>query len=241
MVVHTGRDEATETARRVREGAGRQRYRASCAVRRGGRQGPLHLAPDDDARAGHRYRGCRRRPEGRRGLRDWCSCWAATARSCGPPNWPATPTFRCWGSTWAASASWPRPRPSIDRVLDHVVDAGLSVEDRMTLDVVVRRRRRVSGTGWALNEASLEKGPGWASSAWSSRSTADRSRRSAATGCWCRRPPDPPPTRSPQADRCCGRTSRQSWWCRTMPTHCSAGPWSPAPMPPSRSRSRPRA
>ena len=48
---------------------------------------------------------------------------------------------------------------SIDRVLEHVVSRDYRVEERMTLDVVVRVGGRILNRGWALNEASLEKGP----------------------------------------------------------------------------------
>jgi NAD+ kinase len=48
---------------------------------------------------------------------------------------------------------------SIDRVLEHVVAQDYRVEDRLTLDIVVRRGGEVLDHGWALNEASLEKGP----------------------------------------------------------------------------------
>jgi NAD+ kinase len=48
---------------------------------------------------------------------------------------------------------------AIDLVLDHVVNREYRVEERMTLDVVVRVDGRITHRGWALNEASLEKGP----------------------------------------------------------------------------------
>jgi NAD+ kinase len=48
---------------------------------------------------------------------------------------------------------------NIDAVLEHVVSRDYRVEERMTLDVVVRVEGRVVNRGWALNEASLEKGP----------------------------------------------------------------------------------
>src|SRR3954453_14057156 len=48
---------------------------------------------------------------------------------------------------------------SIDKVLEHVVTRDYRVEERMTLDVVVRVEGRIVSRGWALNEASLEKGP----------------------------------------------------------------------------------
>jgi NAD+ kinase len=48
---------------------------------------------------------------------------------------------------------------AIDLVLDHVIRRDYRVEERMTLDVVVRADGRIVDRGWALNEASLEKGP----------------------------------------------------------------------------------
>ena len=48
---------------------------------------------------------------------------------------------------------------AIDSVLDHVVARDYRVEDRLTLDIVVRQGGRIIDHGWALNEASLEKGP----------------------------------------------------------------------------------
>ena len=48
---------------------------------------------------------------------------------------------------------------NIDSVLEHVVAQDYRVEDRLTLDVVVRQGGDILDQGWALNEASLEKGP----------------------------------------------------------------------------------
>jgi NAD+ kinase len=48
---------------------------------------------------------------------------------------------------------------NIDSVLEHVVARDYRVEDRLTLDVVVRQGGEILDQGWALNEASLEKGP----------------------------------------------------------------------------------
>jgi NAD+ kinase len=47
---------------------------------------------------------------------------------------------------------------AIDSVLEHVIDRDYVVEERMTLDIVVRVDGRIAHRGWALNEASLEKG-----------------------------------------------------------------------------------
>jgi NAD+ kinase len=47
----------------------------------------------------------------------------------------------------------------IDSVLDHIIRRDYRVEERMTLDIVVRADGEIIDRGWALNEASLEKGP----------------------------------------------------------------------------------
>jgi NAD+ kinase len=48
---------------------------------------------------------------------------------------------------------------AIDSVLDHVVAKDYRVEERLTLDIAVHQHGRILSQGWALNEASLEKGP----------------------------------------------------------------------------------
>jgi NAD+ kinase len=48
---------------------------------------------------------------------------------------------------------------AIDTVLEHVVARTYRIEDRLTLDIAVRVRGEVIDRGWALNDASLEKGP----------------------------------------------------------------------------------
>ncbi|ODQ86692.1 NAD kinase [Mycolicibacterium holsaticum] len=48
---------------------------------------------------------------------------------------------------------------SIDNVLERIIKRDYRVQERMTLDVVVRAEGRIVHRGWALNEASVEKGP----------------------------------------------------------------------------------
>ena len=48
---------------------------------------------------------------------------------------------------------------AIDTVLEHVVARSYTIEDRLTLDIAVRVKGEVVSRGWALNDASLEKGP----------------------------------------------------------------------------------
>ena len=115
---------------------------------------------------------------------------------------------------------------AIDSVLDHVVDRDYRVEERMTLDIVVRvdGQHRRTAAGRSTRPAS-RRARGSACSASCSRSTAARCRRSAATACWCPRRPGRRRTRSPRAGRSCGRTSRRSWWCPTTLTRCSRARW----------------
>ena len=47
---------------------------------------------------------------------------------------------------------------AIDEILDHVIARDYALENRMTLDVLVTVGDEVLSRGWALNEASLEKG-----------------------------------------------------------------------------------
>ncbi len=48
-------------------------------------------------------------------------------------------------------------RDDLDKVVDRVVTRAYEVEERMTLDVLVRADGKVVHTDWALNEASVEK------------------------------------------------------------------------------------
>jgi NAD+ kinase len=48
---------------------------------------------------------------------------------------------------------------AIDSVLEHVIARSYRIEERLTLDIAVRIKGEVIGRGWALNDASLEKGP----------------------------------------------------------------------------------
>lgn len=159
LVVHTGRDEATEVARRVEKVLGANniglRVLSSEAVDRGS----LHLAPDDMRALGvqidvvdideHAATGCELvLVLGGDGtfLRA-----AELARNVDIPVLGVN--LGRIGFLAEAEAD------AIDTVLRHVVDRSYRVETRMTLDVVVSVAGAVTGRGWALNEASLEKGP----------------------------------------------------------------------------------
>ena len=138
---------------------------------------------------------------------------AATARSCGPPNSHGPASVPVLGSTSAGSVSSPKPRPSdLDEALATVVDRDYRVEDRMTLDVDRPGRRRGHRRGLGAERGEhRERVPAEGARGDRSRSTAAPSRRSAATACSSPRRPVRPPTRSPRADRWCGRTWRRCW------------------------------
>lgn len=159
MVVHTGRDEATETARRVQKTLGDNgiglRVLSAEAVDRG----PLHLAPDDMRAMGVEIDVVDADPSAAEGCElvlvlggDGTFLRAAElARNADIPVLGVN--LGRIGFLAEAEAE------AIDQVLDHVVAQDYRVENRLTLDLVVRQGGRVSAHGWALNEVSLEKGP----------------------------------------------------------------------------------
>jgi NAD+ kinase len=158
LVVHTGRDEATETARRVEKALGHHgiglRVLAAEAVDHGLQQVPDVLRSlgssieivDADERAAE---GCELvLALGGDGtfLRA-----AELARNVEIP----VLGVNLGRIGFLAEAE----TDAIDSVLDHVIERDYRVEERMTLDIVVRVDGRIAHRGWALNEASLEKGP----------------------------------------------------------------------------------
>jgi NAD+ kinase len=159
LVVHTGRDEATETARRVEKVLGDNGIALRVLSAEAVDRGSLHLAPDDmralgveievvDADA-HAAEGCELvLVLGGDGtfLRA-----AELARNAGIPVLGVN--LGRIGFLAEAEAE------AIDLVLEHVIARDYRVEERLTLDIVVRQGGRVIEQGWALNEASLEKGP----------------------------------------------------------------------------------
>jgi NAD+ kinase len=159
LVVHTGREEATETARRVEKVLGDHgiglRVLAAEAVDRG----PVHLAPDDLRALGVEIEVVDADERAAEGCElvlvlggDGTFLRAAElARNVEIPVLGVN--LGRIGFLAEAEAD------AIDSVLDHVIKRDYRVEERMTLDVVVRVEGRIAQRGWALNEASLEKGP----------------------------------------------------------------------------------
>ncbi len=159
LVVHTGRDEATETARRVQKvlsdnGIGLRVLSAEAVDR-----GSLHLSPDDMRALGVDIEVVDPDP----GAADGCELVMALggdgtflraaefARNAGIPVLGVN--LGRIGFLAEAEAE------AIDTVLEHVVARSYRIEERLTLDIAVRVKGEVVNHGWALNDASLEKGP----------------------------------------------------------------------------------
>jgi NAD+ kinase len=158
LVVHTGRDEATDTARRVEKVLGHNGIGLRLLTTEAVDRGSVHLDPhelqtlgvdievvDADERAAE---GCELvLVLGGDGtfLRA-----AELARNAEIPVLGVN--LGRIGFLAEAEAE------AIDAVLDHVISRTYRVEQRMTLDIAVRVDGQVESRGWALNEASLEKG-----------------------------------------------------------------------------------
>ena len=159
LVVHTGRDEATETARRVEKVLGDNGIALRVLSAEAVDRGSLHLAPDDMRAMGVEIEVVDADPQAAEGCElvlvlggDGTFLRAAElARNAEIPVLGIN--LGRIGFLAEAEAE------HIDQVLDHVVARDYRVEERLTLDVVVCQAGRVINQGWALNEASLEKGP----------------------------------------------------------------------------------
>ena len=159
MVVHTGRDEVAETARRVEKVLGENgiglRVLSAEAVDRAA----VHPAPEDARGIGVDVEVVDADERAAEGCElvivlggDGTFLRAAElARNVEIPVLGVN--LGRIGFLAEAEAD------NIDTVLEHVVSRDFRVEERMTLDVVVRVEGRIVNRGWALNEASLEKGP----------------------------------------------------------------------------------
>jgi NAD+ kinase len=159
LVVHTGRDEATETARRVEKVLGDNGIALRVLSAEAVDRGSLHLAPDDMRAMGVEIEVVDADPHAAEGCElvlvlggDGTFLRAAElARNAGIPVLGVN--LGRIGFLAEAEAE------AIDVVLEHVIARDYRVEERLTLDIVVRHGGRVIEQGWALNEASLEKGP----------------------------------------------------------------------------------
>lgn len=159
LVVHTGREEATETARRVEKVLGDNgiglRVLSAEAVDRGS----LHLSPNDMRALGVDIEVVNADAEAAEGCElvmvlggDGTFLRAAElARNAAIPVLGVN--LGRIGFLAEAEAE------AIDTVLQHVIARSYRVENRLTLDAAVRVGGEIVDRGWALNDASLEKGP----------------------------------------------------------------------------------
>jgi NAD+ kinase len=159
LVVHTGRPEATDTARRVEKVLGDNGIGLRVLTAEAVDRGSLHLGPDDMRALGVDIQLTDADPNAADGCElvlglggDGTVLRAAElARNADIPVLGVN--LGRIGFLAEAEAD------AIDTVLDHVVARTYTIEDRLTLDIAVRVRGEVISRGWALNDASLEKGP----------------------------------------------------------------------------------
>lgn len=159
LVVHTGREDATEVARRVQKVLGDNSIRLRVLAAEAVDRGPVHLSPDDMRAIGVDIDVVDADERAAEGCElvlvlggDGTFLRAAElARNVEIPVLGVN--LGRIGFLAEAEAE------AIDTVLDHVVRRDYRVEERMTLDVAVRAGGELLTRGWALNEASLEKGP----------------------------------------------------------------------------------
>ncbi|MFV0493941.1 NAD kinase [Mycobacterium sp.] len=159
LVVHTGRDEAEETARYVEKILGDNGIELHALSAEAVDRGSLPVAPGDVRAVGVGIEVADPDPMVARGCElvlvlggDGTFLRAAElARNAGIPVLGVN--LGRIGFLAEAEAE------AIDAVLRHIVARDYRVEDRLTLDVTVRHRGQIIQRGWALNEASLEKGP----------------------------------------------------------------------------------
>jgi NAD+ kinase len=159
LVIHTGRDEVTETARRVAKTLSDNAIRLRALSAEAVDRGSLHLAPDDMRALGVDIEVVDADPRAAEG----CELVLVLGgdgtflRAAELARTAKTPVLgvNLGGIGFLAEAE----AEGIDTVLEHVVTRDYRVEDRLTLDVAVRAEGRIVDRGWALNEVSLEKSP----------------------------------------------------------------------------------
>lgn len=158
LVVHPGRGGATDTARRVGKALGESGIRLRLLSPEAVDRGHLHLDPEELRATGAAIEVV----DGDEHAADGCELVlvlggdgtflraAELARNAEIPVLGVN--LGRIGFLAEAEAE------AIDLILEHVIARDYSIEHRMTLDVVVTHDDRVLSRGWALNEASLEKG-----------------------------------------------------------------------------------
>lgn len=159
VVVHTGRDEATDTARRVEKVLGDHGIGLRVLTAEAVDRGALHLNPEDMRALGIDIEVVD--PDER--AAEGCEVVLALGgdgtflRAAELARNVEIPVLgiNLGRIGFLAEAE----TELLDVVLDHVIKRNYRIENRMTLDIVVREGGKIRERGWALNEASLEKGP----------------------------------------------------------------------------------
>ena len=155
LVVHTGRAEATETARRVEKVLGDNNIGLRVLSAEAVDRGPLHLAPDDVRALGVDIEVVDADPN----AADGCELVLAlggdgtflrAAELARNANIPVL-GINLGRIGFLAEAE----AEAIDSVLEHVIARSYRIEERLTLDIAVRVKGELIGRGWALNDASL--------------------------------------------------------------------------------------
>ncbi|ANW65129.1 MULTISPECIES: NAD kinase [Mycolicibacterium] len=159
LVVHTGRTEATEVARRVEKVMGENGIGLKMLSAEAVDRGSLHLNPEDMRALGVEIEVVDADENAAAGCEmvlvlggDGTFLRAAElARNVNIPVLGVN--LGRIGFLAEAEAD------NLDTVLEHVIQRNYRVETRMTLDVAIRVDGEIVERGWALNEASLEKSP----------------------------------------------------------------------------------
>jgi NAD+ kinase len=159
LVVHTGRDEATETARRIEKVFSDNNIQLRVLSAEAVDRGPVPLGPDDVRALGVDIELVDADP----GAAEGCELviglggdgtFLRAAELARNANVPVL-GVNLGRIGFLAEAE----TEAIDSVLEHVVARSYRLEERLTLDVAVLVKGEIVSRGWALNEASLEKGP----------------------------------------------------------------------------------
>ncbi len=159
LVVHTGREEATETSRRIEKVLSDNNIGLRVLSAEAVDRGPVPLGPDDMRALGVDIELVDADPD----AADGCELviglggdgtFLRAAELARNANVPVL-GINLGRIGFLAEAE----TEAIDSVLEHVVARSYRLEERLTLDITVRVKGEVISRGWALNEASLEKGP----------------------------------------------------------------------------------
>jgi NAD+ kinase len=159
LVVHTGREEATETAHRIEKVLADNNIGLKVLSAEAVDRGPVPLSPDDSRALGVDIELIDADPD----AADGCELviglggdgtFLRAAELARNANVPVL-GINLGRIGFLAEAE----TDGIDSVLEHVIARSYRLEDRLTLDITVRVKGEVITRGWALNEASLEKGP----------------------------------------------------------------------------------